>query len=806
MNKKIIVALYIVIMAFSSMAQVDIVYQKPPKEILELVDVKMPPTIMVDRKGEQMVLTYRESYLTIKGLAEPEFKLAGLRINPVTNSESRQRYITGLIVMKVGDKTETQVTGLPSDPRLSGFTWSPDEKQIAFTHTVENGVELWILEIATRNCRKLTEAKLNGNLGRSYVWSPDSKSLLVQMVSTDRKELIDKSTAIPGGPKVSVSEAGVKAQNPTYQDLLKDKADEFNFEQLARSAIYKVSITGEKSLWKDTDMFTNIGFSPDGNYVLVTTIGKPFSYLVPYYRFPSTTSIYSKEGQLVKIMLKSPLVEDLPKGSMATEKGMREFFWRSDRPATLCWVEALDEGDPAKKAEFRDEIFQLDAPFSDKPVSLLKTRNRFSDIIWGNATLAVATDRWWNNRNTKTYFFNPSDNKIPAQVISDRSYEDNYNNPGVFITRQNEFGRHVLDMDGDFLYLEGPGFSPEGRRPFVDQMNYKTRETKRLWQAEGTNYLEQILFPIDIRKGIMITSIESLQMYPNYYLRNFKSKKPPLQITFRENPFITLQNVYKEQIKYKRPDGVDLSATLYLPAGYDRQKKEKLPMLMWAYPREFKDKSTAGQVTTSPFTFTSPNYGSPVFWVTRGFAVLDNAAFPIVGEGNNEPNDTFVEQLVANAKAAIDAVDAMGYIDRKRVAVGGHSYGAFMTANLLTHSDLFAAGIARSGAYNRTLTPFGFQNEERNYWEAPTVYNRMSPFMNADKMKTPLLLVHGEADNNTGTFPIQSERYFNALKGLGAPVRLVFLPFESHGYAARESILHLLWEQDQWLEKYVKNR
>ncbi len=388
----------------------------------------------------------------------------------------------------------------------------------------------------------------------------------------------------------------------------------------------------------------------------------------------------------------------------------------------------------------------------------------------------------------------------------DLQYEDNYNNPGSFVTAKNKFGENTLVINGDKLYLTGQGYSPEGIRPFYDEYNLKTKIAKQIWRADGKEKLENISDVIDAQNGVLLTRVESQTDYPNYYIRNTIKRIAPQQITFFENPFKGIEGVYKKVINYKRIDGVELSGTLYLPAGYDIQKKEKLPMIMWAYPREFKDASNAGQVTTSPHTFTMPSYGSPVFWVARGYAILDGAAFPIVGEGDAEPNDTFIEQLVANAKAAIDAVDELGYIDRKRIAVGGHSYGAFMTANLLSHSDLFAAGIARSGAYNRTLTPFGFQNEERSYWDAPEVYNTMSPFMNADKMKTPLLLIHGEADNNSGTFPLQSERYFNALKGMGAPARLVLLPKESHGYAARESIMHVLWEQDQWLEKWVKNK
>jgi dipeptidyl aminopeptidase/acylaminoacyl peptidase len=192
--------------------------------------------------------------------------------------------------------------------------------------------------------------------------------------------------------------------------------------------------------------------------------------------------------------------------------------------------------------------------------------------------------------------------------------------------------------------------------------------------------------------------------------------------------------------------------------------------------------------------------------VARGYAVFDDPSMPIIGEGDKEPNDSFVKQLVMSAEAAVNKLVELGIADRRKIAIGGHSYGAFMTANLLAHSDLFAAGIARSGAYNRTLTPFGFQREERTYWEAPEVYYNMSPFMHADKINEPMLMIHGHADNNSGTFPIQSERMFAAMKGHGGKARLVMLPHESHGYRARESILHVLWETDQLLENYVKNR
>lgn len=784
-------------------AQIDITYQVPPPEILELADAPMPPSIMISRDGKNIVLTHRNRFISIEELAETEIRLAGLRINPATNTASRTSYSNSISLMKVGEKEARTVSGLPENPKLTGFSWSPDQQKIAFTHTVSTGVELWVLYLATEQVKKLTGPILNGNLGRTFTWLANSNELMVKTLPADKQPLINKTTNIPTGPKVSVT-TGTEAQNRTYADLLQDKADEFNFTQLARSTLQNVNLEGNISPWLETAIYGNINFSPDGNYVLVNTIHEPYSYMVPYSRFPSKTAIYSSDAQLVKLVTENPLLEDLPKGMNSTMKGPRNITWRSDKPATLTYVVALDEGDQANEAEFRDEVFEMAAPFTGVPRSLIKTLNRYSGITWGNDNIAVAYDRWWNNRNTKTYLFNPSDAGQKPEIISDRNYQDNYNDPGNFMTTRNQWGENVLEIDGSSLFLSGAGHSNEGPRSFIDRFNIKTKKTERLWQADGKSTYEQVAFALDLKRGVIITSVQTPTEFPNYFIRNIIRQIAPQQITFFENPYKPLENVYKELITYKREDGVDLSAVLYLPPGYDRNKKEKLPMLMWAYPREFKDAASAGQVTTSPHQFTSINYGSPLFWVMRGYAILDNAAFPIIGEGDKEPNDSFVEQLVTNGKAAIDAVNQMGYIDRNRVAVGGHSYGAFMTANLLSHSDLFAAGIARSGAYNRTLTPFGFQAEERNYWEAPEVYNIMSPFMNAHKNKTPILLIHGEADNNSGTFPMQSERYFNALKGLGGTSRLVVLPHESHGYAARESILHMLWETDQWLEEWVK--
>ena len=789
---------------FSVFAQENVTFQKPSPEILALADYERAPSVSMDSKKEYMLLSYRNTYKTLDDLSQEDMRLGGLRINPITNISSTVTYINNLKIRKVKDKNEIQVNGLPQNALITNIAWSPNEKKIAFTNTTKKGVELWIIDVATASAKKITSDNLNANLGSPFSWMKDNETLLVKMLPKNRPSLIDSKNDLPKGPIVSVSD-GSKSQNRTYQDLLKNKTDEANFDALVTSELYTISISGDATLFKSAAIYAGESFSPDGNYLMLTTIQKPYSYIVPLSRFPQKSVVYDLNGKEIKQVNEVPLTEIMPKGFSSVRTGKRNMGWRADKPATLFFVEALDGGDQAKQVDFRDEVFLWEAPFTSNPTSLVKTKQRFAGIMWANDNIAMVADSWYDTRNTKAYLINPSDLSIAPKMIEDRNSQDIYADPGNFEMKKNEYGRYTIAIENNKGYLMGSGYTKEGQFPFIDEFDFNTLTKKRLYTSNLKDQKEDLMSIEDLKKGDVLVMIQSKNEYPNYYFRNIKSKNKLTPITSFKNPFESIKNVHKEVIKYKRKDGVELSGTLYLPVGYDKTKKEKLPLLIWAYPAEYKDKNSAGQSDKNPNEFTFPSYGSFIYWVTKGYAVLDDAAFPIIGEGTTEPNDTFIPQLVANAEAAIDAVDNLGYINRKKVAIGGHSYGAFMTANLLTHSNLFACGIARSGAYNRTLTPFGFQSEQRNYWDVREVYNTMSPFMNADKMKTPLLLTHGEADNNPGTFTLQTERYFQALKNLGAPVRMVILPKESHGYAAKDNILHLLWEQDQFLEKYLKN-
>ncbi|MBK6964644.1 MAG: S9 family peptidase [Bacteroidales bacterium] len=784
-------------------AQTSQSFQLPPAEILELADITPRPSIRIDSRNETMIMLDRLAFKTLEELAEEEVKLAGIRINPQTNGQSRTTYNYGIKVLKIETGTYLNLTGLPEKLMISEFSFSPDETKAAFVNTTPEGMELWVLDLHSGKASRISPPCLNGAVGSSYTWSPGSDAIYAMFIPENRAPL-PKTLQLPEGPAVQET-SGKKAAARTYQDLLRNPADEKKFEYYAEEEVKLIGLDGTTKNFLPRAIYRSLSFSPDGSYLLVQTIIKPFSYIVPLNRFPVSYDIYKADGSYLSNFYRRPLQEEIPSAFDAVETGKRSIGWRADAPAALIWAEAQDGGDPAVDTAIRDRVFQIEAPFTSKPQMLAALKNRYSGITWGNEKLAFVYDYWWKTRNAVTYRINPLIENEKPEVIFDRSTEDYYGDPGDFLTKRNAFNNYVLQTskDGSKLYLQGEGYSPEGNKPFVDEFDLKSLKTKRLWQADGISTYESIVRVIDPDKRKLITSIEGTTQNPNYYLRTGKSLKA---LTSFPNPYASFMKVSKERVRYKRADGVDLSATLYLPAGYDSLRDGRLPLLMWAYPVEYKDAQQAGQVKESPHTFVQLFYGSPVYWAARGYAILDDADFPIIGEGEKQPNDTFIEQLVANAAAAIDYTANRGIADRKKIAIGGHSYGAFMTANLMAHCDLFAAGIARSGAYNRSLTPFGFQAEERTFWEAPEVYNQMSPFMNAGKINEPLLLIHGDADNNPGTFTLQSERLFGAIKGLGGTARLVLLPYESHGYSARENIMHMLWETDQWLEKYVKNR
>ena len=805
------------LMASSSLAMAqDGGYQQPPAPLQAIVDAPRAPTLSLSPKRNLAAVLPTPSLPSISEVAQPELKLAGLRINPRTYSASRFSFHTGLGLLDIDTQKEIKVSGLPAAPRIADLAWSPDQRYLAFTHIAfadpargvkESGVELWLLDVQTKAARKLASSPLSTVYGRGFSWLPDSKTLLVQLKPA-KLVAAPVASGIPTGPAIqdSVPGGGVK-QLRTYPDLLKNEQDAQLFEHYITVQLALLDVAGKQRLVGQPGQFSRVSAAPDGKHLLTTRIVRPYSYIVPAHDFGHQIEVRDLQGKVLHAVASLPLEEGLPPGNDAVSAGVRSVSWRVDAPATLVWAEAQDGGDPAKAAEIRDIVYTQAAPFTAKPAVLARLGSRYEGVAWGRGDLALLSEAWYKTRAVKQWKIAPDQPSVPAELVYAGSFEDRYNDPGQPVMRADAAGlpRLLIAADGSIL-LDGQGASAEGDRPFIDRLNLATKKKERLFQSAAP-YYENVVAVLDEEGSRLLSTRESPTEQPNYYVRNLKQQGAAqlTALTHFPHPLPQLKDVQKELIRYKRADGVDLTATLMLPPNYDVKRDGPLPTLMWAYPQEFKTASAASQTTGSPYKFNAVSYWGPAAFLSMGYAVLDNPSFPIVGNGEQEPNDTYLPQLVADAEAAVDEVVKRGVADRNRIAIGGHSYGAFMTGNLLAHTRLFRAGIARSGAYNRTLTPFGFQAEERSFWQAPAVYQAMSPFNYADKIKDALLLIHGEQDNNPGTFPIQSERMFQAVKGLGGTARLVMLPNESHGYRARESIMQMLYESNNWLEKYVKN-
>jgi dipeptidyl aminopeptidase/acylaminoacyl peptidase len=784
-------------------------YLMPPPNIVAAFDVEPLPSALLSPNRQVMAMSYRKGEPGIAELAQPVLRLAGSRVNPKNYGPHRTALIYSITLKPIAGGAETKVT-VPPQANLSNLKFSPDGSHLAFLNTKENGIELWMADAATGSAKAIVSGadRINSAAGDPCDWLKDNTTIVCALVPNGRPPAPAEPT-VPTGPNVQEN-TGKPSPAPTYEDMIKTAHDEDLFEYYWTSQLAAIDVaSGAKTTIGHTAIFANVTPSPNNEYLLVTMVKRPYSHLIPMNGYPEDVEIWDRKGAVVRKVADRPSREGTP--LTGVEPGPRGYHWRPDQPATIVWTEALDGGDPKAKVPFRDKVVALAAPFAAQPAEIAKTEFRFSGISFTEKGVALVTEADRVSRRTRTWIIEPGGE---PRKLWDRKTDAAYDNPGTPVTRRDtgDSGRGggggrggpgagaAVMQAGDYIYLTGPGSSPEGDRPFMDRLNVKTLQTERVFRSAANAY-ETVIAPLDDSMARFLTRYESTTETPNYYARN-RDTTTKRAITDIKDPQPQFRGVEHELVTYKRADGVPLSGTLYLPPGY--KKGDKVPLIMWAYPREFGDPDSAGQITGSQNHFLLVNGYSHLFLLLSGYAILDNPTMPIIGPGETA-NDHYVEQLVASAQAAIDQVVAMGVTDRDHIGVGGHSYGGFMTANLLAHSRLFRAGFAESGAYNRSLTPFGFQSERRTFWEVPDLYAKMSPFWYANQIKDPILLMHGEADDNSGTFPIQSERLYMALKGLGATVRYVTLPYEAHGYAARETLLHVLAERINWFDKWVKN-
>ena len=776
-------------------------YQTPNKMMADLVDAPQRPGFSISPNKQWVAVLNRPGLASIEELAQPEAKLAGLRINPNIFSTSRATGYNGIELRSLINDTTITIKNLPKG-KILDVQFAPNNAHIAFIVETNNGLTLWRFDLKSQKLHQVSKNTINAALGGAkYRWKDDSSGFYTRLTVAPASD-IPKQTTSNIEPIIQTSD-GKKAAVRTYSNLLTSPHDEAVFSFLTTSQLAEISLKGKIKKLGQPGIINQYRPSPDGQYLLVSQYKKPFSYLVPASRFPLLSQIWDKAGKTVITVADLPSGESMPKGFDSVREGRRSIEWRDDHPATLAWAQALDGGDMSQQHDFHDSVYTWAAPFKNEPNLLMKIERRFSGIQWGNDQFAIISDWRFSDRQVRSWKFTPDNPSEKTVLFEQRSYNDNYKDPGNFVYERNQYNQNVIKVvDNSKVLLTGIGASPQGNIPFMDSFDFATGEKQRLWQSAAP-YYERILVTLNNEATKVLTLRESTNEQPNFFIRDLANNSVN-QFTFFPHPAPQFNGVKKEQISYTRKDGVELTGTLYLPPNYDASQG-RLPVLMWAYPQEFKDKKVASQVTDSPYEFVNVSYWGPMPHLAQGFAVFDDPKMPIIGTGNELPNDSFREQLVDSAAAAVKVLVDKGIADPDRIAIAGHSYGAFMVANLLAHSDLFKAGIARSGAYNRTLTPFGFQGEERSFWEGQQVYGDMSPFFHAEKIDEPMLMIHGKEDPNSGTFPMQSERMFAAMKGLGGNARLVMLPHEQHGYRARESLLHVLWEQEQWLEKYVKN-
>ncbi|HYI08303.1 MAG TPA: prolyl oligopeptidase family serine peptidase [Thermoanaerobaculia bacterium] len=802
--------LFLVMLAAAQPAGAQQPYQHPPREIVEILDAPAPPVPVLSPAGNALILATPVQYRPISDLAEPMIRGAGTRINPRNNGSHLFVYYVALELQQIPDGPAVALT-LPAGARVTEPRWNVPGSMFAFSNVTATSVELWVGDTATAKVRRVEGVRLNPSLGYAIGWMPDQKTLLVKTVPAQRGAP-PAEAGVPAGPRVEDT-SGVTSASSTYEavELLKTPHDADLFEYYTTSQAALVDpLSGNVTTIGSPAVLWKLIAAPGGQYLLVERLERPYSVRRMFNRFPAEVEVWDLTGKKVETLAVQPLAEEVPIDGVRV--GPRDHAWRSTAPATVVWVEALDDGDTYKKVPHHDRVMLK--PVGGEASELVRTEQRFESLKWiDQGGLALLTEEDYDKRWSKTYLLD-GDRAAAPKLVWSRSVDDAYSNPGDPVYRRLPGGAAAIRVFKGAIFTAGEGASPAGSRPFLDRIDLRTLKTERLFRSSGEG-VESFAGWVDPARMTFLTQRESPSNPPNIYLRALGAALPAStpagearfrstarQLTRFIDSAVRLREISKRLVTYERPDGVKLSFTLYLPPGY--QAGTRLPTLLWAYPLNYTDPNAAGQVVASPQTFTTIWGASPVFLALQGYAVLHDAAMPVIGP-TETAYDTFLDQIVANAKAAIDKAVELGVTDRGRVGVGGHSHGALMAANLLAWSDLFRAGVAFSGAYNHTLRPFGFQNERRTLYQAPDTYLKLSPLLHADRIDAPLLIVHGERDNNAGTVPLQSEKLFEAIRGTGGTARLVMLPLEPHGYLTRESVEHTLYETLTWLDRFVKN-
>ena len=782
-------------------------WKSPPKEVLDVLHAPQLPWVWSSPTGTHLLLADPVLYSPLVELAATKHELAGIEVDPSVNGHHGRHGVTSPRLVPVEGGSETKLQ-LPEDAEVQGVDWTADGQKFALTVRHSDHIGVWVGSIDGA-LREIEGLAVNPLLDAAVRWMPDQKRLLVRRIP--QRGAPPPEPAIPAGPAILEGD-GASAARSTYEsrNLLKTAHDDALFDYYATCELVVVNPEdGQAKVLGEPAVYTSSEFSPDGKYVLVSRVVGPWSHAVPYWRFASEVEVWDEHGEKVTTVASLPLAEEVPTHGVRT--GPRGVSWRATAEHTLFWVEALDGGDPVAEVPHRDRLMRLDAPFTAAPHEVFKAEHRI--VSWhgwtAEGSTLMLTQRERIRRWRYTWLLDVD--QETARPWFDLNERDSYAAPGSPVFRMLANGRWVLRQKDDAVYFEGQGATEDGDRPFLDLRSMKTGEVRRLFRGAPDRYESFVAFAGGEDRFVMRS--ESATDVPNYHLATLGAEIGGTEgeatrtltrepITRFEDPTPQLRDIQKRIVKYERADGVPLSFQLHLPPGYE--EGTRLPTVLYAYPLEYSDPSTAGQVRGSTQRFSRIRGASHLFFLLQGYAVLDRTAMPMIGDPETT-YDTFVPQLVADAEAAVKKAVEIGVADPDRIGVIGHSHGGLMVANLLAHTDLFAAGIARSGSYNKTNQPFGFQSERRSLFDARDVYIQVSPTFFAHQVDEPILVIHGDSDSNPGTLTFQSEVFFEAVRGSGGTARLVLLPHEDHGYRARENIEHVLWEQLRWFDKYVKN-
>jgi dienelactone hydrolase len=784
---------------------------------------------------DHVMIPVREDFSSLELMMQKTYRLGMLEICPNVNREWRlSTYgIKGLKIFSIAQK-KSWVVQLPKNILISDMVWSPDGKKIAFLSHLRQGSQVWITDVESGKVEAIHEAFVMATLtgrrryrrdvisspSQMLQWTPNGS--VITLVVPENRGAEPKRDPIPDSPIIRHTREKA-TPTPTYPFLLRTSYDRELFRYYTTAQLAELVPGKPLRAIGDPAMYMNVSLSPDGLYILAEKLTEPFSFIVSYSDFPRDLVVMDMDGEILSSIRRIPLQEvaarrdrngpldDLP----------RDVAWRPDgKGLSFLWrVPKTEEGkskDEEEKdknnngLERKDRLMLLSPPFDlDRAEVIVSSQKKFEEISYGVdgryafAKISGRGEDFEKGTDIVAYDLGKTPPKRIV-LLKDIEEENPLEMPGNILRTMSGNGviSALTSSDGGAIYLQGEGYRKDFiNRPFIDRIEIETGKKERIFESAADMY-ERPLVALDGDLKAIVVSRESRTVFPDSWL--WKEGGSVMRLTSNRNPFPEFADCKREDFVFERRDGLEIRGHISLPVGY--QSGEKVPAVFWTYPREygsFKEYERAAlrRHNLNAFLQLSTRNASDI-WLSQGYAVVV-PDIPIIGE-DEDYNNNYITHLVDSMYAAIRKVDELGNVDVDHLGHGGHSYGAFATANILARTPFFKAGIAGDGAYNRTLTPMTFQSERRFIWEAQDVYLEMSPFFQADHIDTPLLMYHGAVDNNTGTFLIQSERLIQALTGLGKNAVLYIYPFESHGPRCKETYMDMWARWLSFFDIYVK--